>query len=98
MKHFLEIKTPAQSIAQERASSFTLKHQGFPKLNRVYWNLPVPALCEEIVFRGEGRLAADGPVLVDTGRHTDRSPNDAFITREASTENHIGWGQHNRPF
>lgn len=98
MKHFLDIKTPAQGLAQERASSFTLKNQGFPKLNRVYWNLPIPALYEEIVFRGEGRLAADGPVMVSTGRHTERSATDTFVTREASTEEHVWWGQHNRPF
>ena len=51
MKYFMDIKTPAQEIAMERASDFRLKSQGFPKLNMVYWNLTEPALYEEIIYR-----------------------------------------------
>ncbi len=67
-------------------------------LHQVYWNLPNEALYEEIVFRGEGRITQQGPIVVNTGRHTARSANDKFVVREASSEGHVWWGEYNRPF
>ena len=98
MKYYVNIPTPAKDIAMERASDFRLKSQGFPKLNMVYWNLTEPALYEEIIYRKEGQLAHMGPVLVNTGKHTARAANDKFVVREAGTEEHVWWGQYNRPF
>lgn len=98
MKFYLDIKTPAQGIAMERASDFRLKDQGFSKLNRVYWNLRTAALYEEAVFRREGQIGYMGPFIVNTGKHTARAANDKFIVREASTDPHIWWGKYNRPF
>jgi phosphoenolpyruvate carboxykinase (ATP) len=98
MKFYLDIKTPAQDIAMERASDFRLKDQGFAKLNRVYWNLSVPALYEEAIFRREGQIGYMGPFIVNTGKHTARAANDKFVVREASTNEHIWWGKYNRPF
>ena len=43
------------------------------------WNLSSPALYEEAVRRGEGLIAAHGPLVCRTGQHTGRSPNDKFI-------------------
>jgi phosphoenolpyruvate carboxykinase (ATP) len=95
---YLEFETPASKHAGELASSYKLSNHGFVHLDRVFWNLPVPALCEEAVFRGEGHLAAGGPFLVHTGEHTARAAADKFIVREASTEDAIWWGEYNRPF
>jgi phosphoenolpyruvate carboxykinase (ATP) len=64
---------------------------------RVHWNLPAAALYEEAVRRGEGLIAAEGPLVCRTGQHTGRSPNDKFIVREPSSEAHIAWGEVNRP-
>lgn len=64
---------------------------------RVYWNLSAPSLYEEAVRRGEGVIAADGPLVCRTGQHTGRSPNDKFIVREPSSERDIAWGAVNRP-
>ena len=36
--------------------------------------------------RGEGLLAKDGPLVVETGKHTGRSAKDKFIVRDAETE------------
>jgi len=64
---------------------------------RVRWNLTGPALYEEAVRRQEGVIAAAGPLVCRTGQHTGRSPNDKFIVREPSSEQHIAWGTVNRP-
>src|SRR6478752_10109275 len=63
----------------------------------VHWNLSDAVLCEEAVRRGEGVLAADGPLVCRTGQHTGRSPNDKFIVREPSSEKDVAWGGPNRP-
>jgi phosphoenolpyruvate carboxykinase (ATP) len=75
-----------------------LEHHGFRNMGRVYWTLNTPALYERIVRRREGLIAHLGPVVVRTGDHTGRSPNAKVIVREASSADHIWWGQVNRPF
>ena len=62
----------------------------------VHWNLTVAALYEEAVRRREGIITADGPLVCSTGQHTGRSPNDKFIVREPSSEQHVAWGKVNR--
>lgn len=47
--------------------------------------------------RGEGRLAEGGPLCVDTGRYTGRSPQDKFVVEESGSENRIWWGKVNQP-
>ena len=63
----------------------------------VHWNLTIPELVEAAVRRGEVMLAKDGPVVASTGQHTGRSPNDKFVVREPSSEQHVAWGKVNRP-
>ncbi len=79
-------------------SAFGIEKNGITNARRVYWNLGSSALLEEAVRRGEGLLSADGALVVSTGKHTGRSPNDKFIVREPSSEKHIDWGTTNRPF
>jgi phosphoenolpyruvate carboxykinase (ATP) len=52
-------------------------------------------LYEHALGRGEGRLAEGGPLAVDTGRHTGRSPRDKFIVREPGSEPRIWWSEIN---
>jgi phosphoenolpyruvate carboxykinase (ATP) len=63
---------------------------------RVRWNLAAAALYEEAVRRNEGVIAAEGPLVCRTGSHTGRSPNDKFVVREPSAEQHVDWGKVNR--
>lgn len=98
MKNLLNIKTPAEEQARELRSDFGLDNHGLTNLRAAYWNLPSEALYEEIIFRGEGNISHLGPILVYTGKHTARAANDKFIVREPTTEEHIWWGQYNRPF
>jgi phosphoenolpyruvate carboxykinase (ATP) len=60
-------------------------------------NLSTAELYEDAVRAGEGMIAAEGPLVVRTGRHTGRSPQDKFIVREPWSEKKIWWGEVNRP-
>jgi phosphoenolpyruvate carboxykinase (ATP) len=60
------------------------------------WNLATAALYEEAVRRGEGQIAAHGPLVCRTGHHTGRSPNDKFIVRDPETDKSVAWGAVNR--
>ncbi len=96
--YIIDVKTPAQKIADAVKSDYGLENHGFRNLNHVYWNLPTEALYEEAVFRSEGRISHMGPFAVNTGKHTARAANDKFVVREPSTEDHIWWGVYNRPY
>ena len=98
MAKYLKFNTPALKQAADLKSDYGLKNHGLIHLDRVFWNLPTPALYEEAVFRGEGHVSQGGPFLVDTGKHTARAAADKFVVREAGTEDKIWWGEYNRPF
>lgn len=68
------------------AESFGLRH-----LTGVHWNLNAPALYEHALERLEGRLAAGGALMAETGVHTGRSPKDKFVVRDAATESEVWW-------
>jgi phosphoenolpyruvate carboxykinase (ATP) len=74
-----------------------LESHGITNVSRVYWNLSVPALCEEAVRRREAAISVDGPLVCRTGQHTGRSPNDKFIVREPSSAERVWWSKVNRP-
>ena len=48
-------------------------------------------LYELAIMRGEASVAEGGSLVVTTGAHTGRSPNDKFIVRDTTTENTIWW-------
>lgn len=96
--NLLNIKTPAESQAQALKSDYGLSNHGFRNLRKVYWNLPTESLYEEAVFRGEGHISHQGPMIVDSGKHTARAAQDKYVVRESSTEEHIWWGEYNRPY
>ncbi len=98
MSKYLEFSTPASKEAKELAADFKLENIGLTHLDRVYWNLPNEALYEEIIFRNEAHLSADGPIVVKTGKWTARAASDKYVVKEESTENNIWWGQYNKPY
>ena len=78
-------------------SKYGLENHGLKNLDGEYWNLSTPALYEQIVRFREGLIAHLGPVVVNTGQHTGRSPKDKFIVREPGSEKHVWWGKVNVP-
>ncbi|TWT15384.1 phosphoenolpyruvate carboxykinase [Reyranella sp. CPCC 100927] len=77
-------------------SKHGLDSLGLKNLGNVHWNLPVSALYEHAIRRGEGVLSKGGPLCVLTGVHTGRSPGDKFFVRELSSEGKIDWGKTNQ--
>jgi phosphoenolpyruvate carboxykinase (ATP) len=66
-------------------------------LGSVYWNLPIAELVEHSLARQEGVLAANGALVVETGKYTGRSPKDKFVVEEPGNREEIDWNQHNVP-
>ena len=58
----------------------------------------VPALVAEALRRREGRLSADGSLMVETGVHTGRSVRDKFVVDEPSVTRDIWWGPVNQRY
>lgn len=81
----------------ERVPTFTLADQGLHTNAAVHWNLLTGPLVEQAVQRGEGMLAAEGPLVVATGKHTGRSAKDKFIVQDAETQDTVWWGKTNVP-
>ena len=57
----------------------------------VHRNLAPALLYEHALGRAEGKLGAAGQLVVETGKHTGRSPKDKFFVREPGSETHIDW-------
>ncbi|MBI4354070.1 MAG: phosphoenolpyruvate carboxykinase (ATP) [Candidatus Omnitrophica bacterium] len=87
-----------QADPQPLPQTFGLERHGIERPAKVSWNPNVPSLIEEAVHRQEGQVAQGGVLVVRTGQHTGRAPNDKFIVREPSSEARIGWGDVNKPF
>jgi phosphoenolpyruvate carboxykinase (ATP) len=72
-----------------------LREHGLEVRGRIYWHPTTSRLYSHALARGEGRLAEGGPLVVDTGVHTGRSPKDKFIVREPGSEERIWWSDVN---
>ena len=72
------------------------EQHGIKNPGGIYYNLPIPALYEEVIRREEGLIGEGGTLVAYTGVHTGRSPADRFIVKEPGTENDILWGTVNK--
>lgn len=75
--------------------SYPLAKQGIATDAAIFANLGTAPLVEHAVRNGEGVLSKDGPLVVETGKHTGRSAKDKFIVRDAETEDTVWWGKTN---
>ena len=60
-------------------------------------NLSVPELYEHAIRASEGLVAHGGPLLVRTGQHTGRSPQDKYLVDVDDAHEGVAWGGFNRP-
>lgn len=77
-------------------SDFGLENHGLEKLKDIYWTMPVAALLEEAVKRGEGVMGEPGTFMAVTAPHTGRSPKDKFTVQIAGETDDIWWGKINQ--
>jgi phosphoenolpyruvate carboxykinase (ATP) len=82
--------------ATELPSRVDLATHGIDTSGRVYRNPTTALLYTHALARGDGRLAEGGPLVVDTGRFTGRSPKDKFLVDEPSSTDRIWWGEVNQ--
>lgn len=75
----------------------SLEVLGLKNLGSVYRNLSVAQLVEFALVRGEGKLSANGALVVETGKYTGRSPKDRFIVDEPSSREEVDWNHLNVP-
>ncbi|MEO6294327.1 MAG: phosphoenolpyruvate carboxykinase (ATP), partial [Candidatus Limnocylindria bacterium] len=66
-------------------------------IDETHRNLSTAELYEHAVRNGEAIISAHGSLVVRTGEHTGRSPQDKFLVREPSSAKKIWWGPVNRP-
>ncbi len=88
MNHMTEL-TPLRDAAP-------LAGTGVHLASALHANLAAPALVAHSLRKGEGRLSADGAIIVRTGIHTGRSVGDKFVVDEPSTTNDVWWGKVNQ--
>jgi phosphoenolpyruvate carboxykinase (ATP) len=77
-----------------RTGGGDLSVHGLNPTGRVIWNPTTSLLYEHAVSLADARIAEGGPLAVDTGKHTGRSPKDKFIVREPGSEER-SWGDGN---
>lgn len=70
---------------------------GLNTSKEIYHNLSVAKLEEMAIKRGEGLLASNGALVVETGDRTGRSPNDRYVVETAGVKEQVWWGNVNKP-
>ena len=79
------------------AKSIGLEKHGIVPRKHVHANLPVPALVEHALGRGEGLLVRSGALATTTGARTGRSPDAKFLVDDGEVHDEIWWGEVNKP-
>jgi phosphoenolpyruvate carboxykinase (ATP) len=69
---------------------------GISTSGRIFENPTTSMLYVHALARRDGTLAEGGPLVVDTGRYTGRSPKAKFVVREPGSEERIWWGDVNQ--
>ena len=93
----VDIATATHDQAWKSLAAEALAGTGVQASRSVHANLSASALVAESLRRNEGRLSADGALMVQTGVHTGRSVQDKFVVDEPSVSGEIWWGKINQP-
>jgi len=91
------LKEALRVTTTELPGRVDLSRHGIDASGRVFRNPTTSLLYTHALARGDGRLAEGGPLVVDTGRFTGRSPKDKFLVEEPGSRDRIWWGEVNQP-
>lgn len=85
-----------------KSKAVGLEAVGLQNVTAQYWNLTPAELVEETLLRGQGVLADNGALCVNTGEFKGRSPGDKFTVMDNNTRTRVWWakdgGKFNTPF
>ncbi len=73
-----------------------LVYLGFSKTQKYHYCLSPAELSEFAIRNQEGIFSIDGALVVKTGQHTGRSPNDKYIVQTGNLKD-LWWGKINQP-
>src|SRR3546814_19532948 len=65
------VSNSGELTVSQRIPSFGIEKQGFTSGAAIHWTLATAPLVELAVKRGEGILAKEGPMVVETGTRTE---------------------------
>jgi phosphoenolpyruvate carboxykinase (ATP) len=95
MRHLAELPTRRNALTITDRPEDSLAVHGLRVGGRVLRNPTTSQLYAAALDRREAVIAEGGPLVVDTGRFTGRSPKDKFVVREPGSEGRIWWGDGN---
>jgi phosphoenolpyruvate carboxykinase (ATP) len=72
------------------------KDLGLKSIGKVFHNLGYDDLFAHETANDEGRVAANGTMMVDTGKFTGRSPKDKYFVHQSPSSKYIAWGKINQ--
>lgn len=78
-------------------SEITAEGLGLKSVGKVYRNLSYDDLYAHEIKNAEGKVSANGTMMVDTGKFTGRSPKDKYFVKQSPSQEHIAWGNINQP-
>ena len=87
---------PTPSAVAATTDQSPLAGTGLAPSGPVHANLAAAALVTHALRRGEGRLSAEGALIVKTGVHTGRSVQDKFSVGDPAISDDIWWRPGNR--
>ncbi len=67
------------------------------KTAKIQRNIDGKELCKLSVEKGHGKYTKTGALLVETGKHTGRSPKDRWLVKEEKTEHLVNWNKVHKP-
>jgi phosphoenolpyruvate carboxykinase (ATP) len=78
-------------------SELTAEVLGLKSVGKVYRNLSYDELFAHETDNAEGKISANGTMMVDTGKFTGRSPKDKYFVKQPPSQDNIAWGNINKP-
>jgi phosphoenolpyruvate carboxykinase (ATP) len=86
-----------QKLIIPATANANLSYLGIDQQDEALYNQEVATLIEAIIRDYEGILSQTGAVIVETGVHTGRSPNDKYLVdNQTSADAEIEWGSVNK--